>query len=117
MLTLFFVNGQYKRVLPGIARYTQGAAQDFFTAQAGKEVYLVTGRYKSYLHLFYGKVKPHENINAYNDDWLIQGDPDKPVFLATKNILYTEEFQSRLSLFEKIEEKGGFLFFKRNTHP
>ncbi|MBX7240210.1 MAG: glycosyltransferase family 39 protein [Bacteroidia bacterium] len=114
-LTLFFVNAQYKIMLPGIARYTQGSAQDFFEAQAGKDVYLVTGRYKSYLHLFYGKVKPHTNPNAYREDWLVNGDPDKPVYLATKNILLTPEYESQLSLFRKKNEKGGFIFFERGN--
>lgn len=115
ILTLFFVNAQYKFLLPGIARYSQGAAQDFFEAQKGKDVYLVTGRYKSYLHLFYGAVKPHTNPKAYQEDWLIHGDPDKPVYLATKNILYTDEFRSVLSQFRKTQEKGGFVFFERGN--
>lgn len=114
-LTLFFVNGEYKVLLPKIGRYTQGAAQDFFTNLANKDVYYDIGNYQSYLHLFYGKVKPASRPEVYQPMWLIRGETDKEVYLSTKNVLLDDNLRQELKDFEKLYEKGGFVFFVKRV--
>lgn len=112
-LTLFLINGEYYFVLPKIAKYTQGANVEFFSNLANKDVYFLTANYKSYTPYFYGKIKPLDNPNAYNNDWLIEGAIDKDVYISAKNIAVNEDFLKRYHLFTKLYEAGGFVFFVR----
>ncbi|MFN0200885.1 MAG: ArnT family glycosyltransferase [Bacteroidia bacterium] len=114
-LMLFFLNGLFAVILPKVARYAQGSPMDFYAKLKGKDVYYLPANYKSYLPYFYGEVKPYENKNAYNPDWLITGEVDKDVYISTKNMLINEEFQRYYHHFTKLYEEGGFVFFVRKV--
>ena len=114
-LTLLFVNAQYKVLVPKVARYTQGAPQDFFEGVATRDVYVMTVGYKSYLPYFYGKVKPPTDAEKATDEWLIEGPVDKDVYLSTKVTRIDAAFLRRFRNFERLYEKGGFAFFRRTA--
>lgn len=114
-LTLFFVNGQYKVLLPRIARYTQGAAQDFFTNLVGKDVYYEKANYHSYIPFFYGKIEPASRPEVYQPLWLIEGECDKDVYLSVKNVGLDDHTRLILKDFDKLYEKGGFVFFVKKA--
>lgn len=104
MLTLIF----FIRRIEG---YSQRPAINFFKEKAGQDVYLTTHGYKSYAHLFYGRVTPHDNPEAYRKDWLLNGPVDKDVYIATK-VQRAHELRNNPSL-EEIGQVNGFVFFKR----
>ncbi|MDX2249774.1 MAG: glycosyltransferase family 39 protein [Bacteroidia bacterium] len=115
-LTLFFVNGQFGFTVPKVARYTQGAPLDFFSGLAGKDVYVMTYGYKSYLPYFYAKAKPSATEESTNITWLTEGEIDKDVFLAVKVHRENEAFRQRFRNFERLYELAGFAFYRRRSN-
>jgi len=115
VLSLFFVNLTYKWVVPEIAQYTQGAPLDFFQQLQGRDVYVLTAGYKSYLHYFYARVKPPQREEAKDKQWLISGEVDKDVYLSVKVSKLDANFYARYHAFEKLYEAGGFAFFVRKS--
>ncbi len=103
-------------VVPKIERYTQGAAIDFYESKRGQDVYIHVLGFKSYAHLFYFQ-KPVSKISAEKgeayEDWLLNGNVDKPVFFVTKFDRY-EEYRNHPNL-ELIKEENGFVFLKRRN--
>ena len=103
-------------VVPKIERYTQGAAIDFYESKHGQDVYIHVLGFKSYAHLFYFQ-KPVSKISAEKgeayEDWLLNGNVDKPVFFVTKFDRY-EEYRNHPNL-EIIKEENGFVFLKRRS--
>lgn len=103
-------------VVPKIERYTQGAAIDFYESKRGQDVYIHVLGFKSYAHLFYFQ-KPVSNISAKKgqayEDWLLNGNVDKPVFFVTKFDRY-EEYRNHPNL-ELVKEENGFVFLKRRS--
>lgn len=103
-------------VVPKIERYTQGAAIDFYESKRGQDVYIHVLGFKSYAHLFYFQ-KPVSKISAEKgeayEDWLLNGNVDKPVFFVTKFDRY-EEYRNHPNL-EIIKEENGFIFLKRRS--
>ncbi len=97
---------------PKIEAISQRAAIEYFESFAGEDVYVQVLGYKSYAHLFYTKKKAPTNPNYYNQDWLIAGPVDKPVYFICKiqNAASTLEQHPTLM---KIGEKNGFVFLKR----
>lgn len=103
-------------VVPKIERYTQGSAIDFYESKRGQDVYIHVLGFKSYAHLFYFQ-KPVSTISAEKgeayEDWLLNGNVDKPVFFVTKFDRY-EEYRNHPNL-ELIKEENGFVFLKRRN--
>ncbi|MDZ7897655.1 MAG: glycosyltransferase family 39 protein [Arcicella sp.] len=99
-------------IVPKIERYTQGAAVDFYESKRGQDVYVHVLGFKSYAHLFYfQKPFPKNQQQTITEDWLLNGKIDKPAFFVTKFDRF-KEYQNHPNL-ELIEEKNGFVFFKR----
>ncbi len=92
--------------------YSQRAAIEFFSKRAGEDCYLGTRGYKSYAHLFYGKTQPGQNPNRLDLDWLLEGPIDKPVYFSTR--IHQAEKVESFPGFERLYQKNGFVFFKRN---
>ncbi|MEZ4827974.1 MAG: glycosyltransferase family 39 protein [Bacteroidia bacterium] len=115
VLTLFFVNGLYGFVVPKVARYTQGAAQDFFESIAGQEVYVMTAGYKSYLPYFYGKISPPSQGKNPTVAALAEEEIDRDVYMAVKAHRENEAFRQRFHKFERMYEAGGFVFYRRKS--
>lgn len=109
-----------------IAGYTQQAAVDFYKSLQGQDVYVETYRFKSYAQYFYfrkagfsAEEKAHclDASGKYHIDairnWYIHGKIDKPVYLVVKNI-HVDELMDIPGM-ELVDEKNGFVFFKRNV--
>ena len=104
MLTLIFF-------IKRIEGYSQRAAIDFFKSKVGEDAYFTTHAYKSYAKYFYTQKQPHENENAYQQDWLLNGPIDKDVYIVVKNHR-ADDLRNREDI-EEIGEKNGFVFLVR----
>ena len=60
-----FTYGCLLFITPRIERYSQYAAVEFFKSRSHEDAYFETLGYKSYAHLFYGKLKPAANPGLY----------------------------------------------------
>jgi hypothetical protein len=98
-------------IVPKIERYSQGAAIDFFTQRRGEDCYVDVLGYFSYAQLFYTKKEKPVNENAYNRDWLLQGNIDKPVYFVTK-VDKIDKYKQYTDL-KELYRKNGFIFLKR----
>lgn len=99
-------------ITPRVEIYSQRTAIEFFKSVSDEDAYLLTLGYKSYAQLFYGKSGDHQNINSKNEEWLLKGNIDKPVYISSKSykkVHYREKYPDLQLLYEK----NGFAFFKR----
>jgi len=112
--TSFFVGLSLIFFINNIEAYSQRAAIDFFKSKEEEDCYIATYGYKSYAHFFYKNSKPQLHNVQYNSDFLINGDIDKDVYFVchTGHKAEIEQWEN----LEKIDEKNGFVFFKR-TRP
>jgi 4-amino-4-deoxy-L-arabinose transferase-like glycosyltransferase len=107
MLTLVFF-------IKRIEGYSQRAAVEFFKEKAQEDCYLAVYGYKSYAHLYYGRVSgPNQACFTGSDclEALLTGPIDKPVYIASK-IHRAPALASRPEL-EVIRRENGFVFFQR----
>ena len=95
-----------------IERISQRAAVEFFEEQQGKEVYVSTFGYKSYVPWFYARIEDYDNPEATNREWLFHGDIDRDVLIATK-ITKVEALQKEIPDAKLLYTKNGFYFFRR----
>jgi 4-amino-4-deoxy-L-arabinose transferase-like glycosyltransferase len=109
--TAFFLFIYLKAVVPKIEGYSQAPAINFFKSIAGQDVYATTIGYFSYANYYYFQKMPGGNVSNSDRDWLLNGNIDKPVYMAAKS---TER-----QMFEKhpdcifLKQEGGFLFYVR----
>ncbi|MGA1977207.1 MAG: glycosyltransferase family 39 protein [Bacteroidales bacterium] len=102
-------------VVPGIEKYSQGPAIDFYKSIAGRDVYVGTEGFYSYAPFFYFQKKPGENEKSSDREWLLNGPIDKPAYLVAK--------VTSKNLFDKhpdcvlLKQEGGFLFYLRMPVP
>ena len=97
-------------IVPNIERYSQGAAIEFFQSLKDKDVYVDVFGFKSYGHLFYTQKKPINDTLSINEEYYLNGKIDKDVYLVSK---ITNTRLDELSKFKKINEKNGFVFYRR----
>jgi len=109
--TLFFTVSVIMLVVPKVEKYSQNALIEFFKSHAGKDVYLKNIYFKSYATWFYGATTPPQNLNYYDENWLLTGNIDKDVYFVTKIHLATK--MEPYPEIEKIGEKNGFVFYMR----
>jgi 4-amino-4-deoxy-L-arabinose transferase-like glycosyltransferase len=99
-------------ITPRVEMYSQRTAVEFFKSVSDEDAYLLTLGYKSYAQLFYGKSRDHMNPDSKDENWLLKGNIDKPVYISAKSykkVHYQEEYPDLQLLYEK----NGFAFFKR----
>ncbi|MCB0795515.1 MAG: glycosyltransferase family 39 protein [Flavobacteriales bacterium] len=94
-----------------IEGYSQRAAIDFFKERQGERCYVITMGYKSYAHLFYTRKPPVEDPRAYDEEWLLHGSIDRPVYVVSK-ITSVEEVK-RIGTLQVLGTKNGFVFWQR----
>jgi len=94
-----------------IEGYSQRAAIEFFQARHGENCYVITKNYKSYAQLFYTRKQPVTDARSHDEEWLLYGDVDKPVYVVCK-ITSAEEIGAIRTLTEKYR-KNGFVFYER----
>ena len=114
--TLFYATavlmfGYSAVVVPKIEGYSQRTAIDFYESKAYQDVYVHPLGFKSYAHLFYGRKEPVTNPKSYDENWLLNGAVDKPVFFVARIDRY-QNFKSNPNL-EFIKEENGFVFLRR----
>ncbi len=120
---------------PKIERYSQGTMIDFLEEKSSLDCYTDVIGYKSYAQLFYGKrtaedtdnptfMKWLENIHPnthqdpiamrkYYSEWLLTGYTDKPVYFVT-NMRKANAYK-KLPQLQLIDEKNGYVFFKKEA--
>lgn len=92
--------------------YSQRAAIEFYEARQGEDCYTIPEGYKSYAHLFYSrKVAP--GVDGQPDkEAMLRGKVDRPVYVVTK--VHKLEQMDKTVGFEKVGDKNGFVFFKKD---
>ena len=86
-------------IVPRVEKYSQNTAVEFFKSVSDEDAYLLTLGYKSYAQYFYGKSRDHQNTLSKDENWLLKGNIDKPVYIASKSYK-REHYQEILSGFE-----------------
>jgi len=109
-----FAYGCLLFITPRIEKYSQFAAVEFFLSKSNEDAYMETLGYKSYAHLFYGRIKPAPNPDAKSREWLMNGDIDKNVYLSMK-IDKKEKYLKQFPELKVLYEKNGFVFCVRET--
>jgi 4-amino-4-deoxy-L-arabinose transferase-like glycosyltransferase len=99
-------------IVPKIEKYSQGAAIEFFEQRQGEDCYVTTLGYWSYAPFFYTHKEKPTNPNSYEQDWLLSGDIDKPVYFVTKIDKVDRYKQYNL---KELYRKNGFVFLKREV--
>ncbi|MBX3101342.1 MAG: glycosyltransferase family 39 protein [Bacteroidetes bacterium] len=110
-----------------IAGYSQQAATDFFASVADQEVYVMTLGYKSYAHLFYGRLKrpthpqyyagQEEGFDAHLQqvrNWLAHGAIDRDVYFCAK-VSQKASIAEWFPHLEVLGERNGFVFYRRKA--
>ncbi len=112
LVTLLFIYATIVVIVPKVEGYTQNAAIEFYIAHKNENCYIKTIGFKSYADLFYAAKKPTKNLNSTNEEWLLVGNIDKPVYFVMKNTR-SEEFERNFPLIKRMFDKNGFVFYKR----
>lgn len=99
-------------IIPKVEQYVQGSMIDFFKSIQNENCYVKAIGFKSYAQYYYTLRKPNYNKKAEEEDWLIAGKIDKPVYLITK--LKRDQFSS-LPAFQIVMDKNGFVVYKRQV--
>src|ERR1044072_5388640 len=107
---IFIIQVAVSHFTPKIEAYSQRAAIEFFKSLAGKDVYVHVLGYKSYADLYYTKKVKPTNLNAYNEEWLLNGNVDKPTYFVAK-VTNAEPYRALPQLTD-LGTKNGFVFFK-----
>ncbi len=100
-------------ILPKAEGYTQRAAIEFYQEKSQEDCYIHTLGFKSYAHLFYGRKKPPQNPLSYDQEWLLKGRIDKPVYIVYK-ITRKQRYQDEYPQLKILYERNGFVFARRD---
>lgn len=98
-------------IVPKVERYSQGADIDFFIQRQGEDCYTHTLGFKSYGDLFYTHKERPTNMNSYDENWLLTGPIDKPVYFVSK-VDRIDNYKQYTEL-KELYRKNGFVFLKR----
>jgi 4-amino-4-deoxy-L-arabinose transferase-like glycosyltransferase len=101
-------------IVPKVEGYIQASAIDFYQSLKGKDVYVEVYGFKSYAHLFYFDKKPGNRPESFNEEWLLRGEIDKPVYFVTK---ITNRGLDQVAGVKLINSKNGFNFYVRMPGP
>jgi len=99
-------------IVPKVEAYVQGAVIEFYESMQGKDVYVESAGYKSYGKYYYTRKTPGFNPKSRNEEWLINGDIDRPVYFASKCTFKGFENNPKIHL---LYCKNGYCFYKRNV--
>ncbi|MBL7945552.1 MAG: glycosyltransferase family 39 protein [Flavobacteriales bacterium] len=109
--TALFITTTLYFFIDRIEGYSQRAAIEFFEARQGEDCYVITKNYKSYAHLFYTRKSPVTDPRAHDEEWLLNGEIDRPVYVVCKITSVAEV--SAIPTLREIGRKNGFVFFQR----
>jgi hypothetical protein len=99
-------------IVPKIEQHTQGSMIAFFQKHNKPNEYVTTYGFRSYAKFFYTNKQKPENVKALDEEWLLNGAIDKPVYIICK--MYDKEKVLQIKNIHYLYEKGGFVFFVRN---
>jgi len=111
--TALFVTITLYYFIDRIEGYSQRAAVEFFQERQGEKCYVLTKNYKSYAQWFYSDMPPITDPKSHDEEWLLHGDVDRPVYVVCK-VTSAEEVAAIPGL-QEIERKNGFVFWKREN--
>lgn len=117
ILHLFLLNALILNLLmifivPKIEQHTQGSMIAFFKKHNQPNEYVTTYGFRSYAKFFYTNKQKPQNLKSLNEEWLLKGTIDKPVYIVSK--MYDKEKVLQLNNIQFLYEKGGFAFYVRN---
>ncbi len=117
IINLFLLNALILNLLmifivPKIEQHSQGSIIEFFQKHNQPNEYVTTYGFRSYAKFFYTNKQKPENLKSLNEDWLLYGTIDKPVYIVSK--MYDKEKVLQLKNINFLYEKGGFVFYVRN---
>lgn len=97
---------------PKIESYSQKPAIEYFQRYSGKDVYMAPFGYKSYAQYFYFGQPPGNRKESKENQWLLNGEVDKPVYFVVKSTKKSEI--EKYPDVKFIEQKGGFALYFRD---
>ena len=110
--TSLFVNLTLIFFIARIEGYSQHAAIEFCESLQGKDCYVITSGYKSYVQYFYPRIQPYDNDDYTDKSWLLTGDIDRDVYIISK--IHRADEVRKYSDIEELGAKNGFVFFRRS---
>lgn len=121
MIFLFFaslltVSASVVLLAPKIEKIVQRPAIDFYREHSDGTAYVKPLGFKSYAYLFYTNKQKPENLNHGSKEWLLSGPVDRPVFFVVR-VTEAKKHEEWFPSFEKLYQKGGFVFYKREKAP
>ncbi len=111
--TAVFVMATLVAVIRKVEGYSQAAAMEFFEQRQGEDAYVRPVGYKTYGHLFYTRKPGLTRPESLDQDWLLTGPVDKPVYFVAK-VHKTDKLQVHPEIRE-IGRKNGFVFYRREA--
>ena len=114
ILSTLGINITLKTLAPKLESHLQKDIVEFYKSIEDKDVYCDVIGYKSYAQLFYTYKNNPVNKNSLNNDWLISGNIDKPVYFVTKSS-YRDRMDKNYPYMKFIKKVGGYLVYLRDT--
>ena len=111
LLNAIMLNALMIGIVPKLEQHLQGSLISFFKAHQSPQEYVTTFGFKSYAQYFYTNKQPPKNKQALDDQWLITGPIDKPVYIVSK--IFQREEVLRHPDIKLLYEEGGFVFYER----
>lgn len=98
--------------IQNIEGYSQHAAIWFYKEKSVEDCYILPFGFKTYGHLYYGqKRKPLQLPEHYDQQWLLEGPTDKPVYVVAK--IHKAQELSDYKQLQELYRLNGFVFYKR----
>jgi len=101
-------------ITPKVEPYSQGAAIEFYQSKKNENALVEPLRFKSYAHLFYTMRPPQFTRSLADSIKQFNTHPEIPVYYVGK-IQNKEENEREMPYLQKLYEKNGFVFYKRNS--
>jgi 4-amino-4-deoxy-L-arabinose transferase-like glycosyltransferase len=112
IITVFTVQLTTYSIVPKIETMIQAEAINFYKEKGQEDAYLGTYGFKSFGYLFYGLKKPQYRPESLDENWLMHGETDKPVYLVAK--AYNSKALDENPRFKKLYSKSGYNFYYRS---
>jgi 4-amino-4-deoxy-L-arabinose transferase-like glycosyltransferase len=106
------------RIAPKVERYTQATPIAFYDSLRGCDCYIAPLGFKSYAHLFYGRVPPGRSSRVAGvpaeryESWLLSGPIDRPAYFVSK-LDKADRWRDQPGI-KVTGERNGFVFFRRD---
>jgi 4-amino-4-deoxy-L-arabinose transferase-like glycosyltransferase len=138
---IFFLFILTATLVPKVEKHTQGSAIEFYKNHADEDALILTYKFKSYAHYYYGKAKPASwtpeelklqvellkvlkagsildlslrEIESFEEKWkytLMHHESNRKIYVVSQEKKAFEVEEN--PLFKKLYNKGGFVFFEK----